>query len=167
MFSQLFVARSRRICDYVKETVGPATRVGGLDDSKPLTTYFTFSKFVENCESILFGTPPFETRNRVDFSRFKKNFTIRSGVDHLIVWTQIRSFIKGSIESLEVESETKKKGEPLTREQYLDTEMIGSRRSRLTLEERNIAYDEYERYQKVSNVKCILKQLYNSSQRLN
>lgn len=90
-FSQVFVARSQRICNYVRETVGPNTRIGGLDDSTPLTTYFTFSKFVENCESVLFDKQSqFDARNRVDFARFKKQFTPDSGMDHLIIWTQIQ-----------------------------------------------------------------------------
>jgi hypothetical protein len=37
---------------------------------------------------------------RVDFGRFKRDFTTsRSGLDALVVWTGIRSYLKGSIEA--------------------------------------------------------------------
>lgn len=148
-FTQIFVARSQRICDYVKEVVGPSTRVGGLDDETPATTYLTFSRFFENCESVAYDNKhPFPSRNRIDFSRFKEEYgsimVNNFDIDPLTVWTQVRSFIKGSIEAL-IENE----GEPLSKEQYLDTKMMGSKRCRLNMEERENAYAAFQKYEEV------------------
>jgi superfamily I DNA/RNA helicase len=64
----------------------------------------------------------------------------RVALDALVVWTQIRSFIKGSIEAVLAQR-------PLTLEEYLDTKVFGSERCRLNRDQRKEAYESYIRYQ--------------------
>ena len=64
------------------------------------------------------------------------------GLDPLVVWTQIRSFIKGSIEAA-------LQHHPLTLDQYLDTEAFGKDRSRLSPDQRREVYHLYTRYDEV------------------
>lgn len=79
-------------------------------------------------------------KNRVDFSRFKKEFFCEkrdnSQLDPLIIWTQIRSFIKGSIEAV-------MKGRALEWDEYKD---LGQNQCRLTEDQRRSAYDAYLSY---------------------
>ena len=65
-----------------------------------------------------------------------------NGLDPLVVWTQIRSFIKGSIEAA-------LQHHPLTLDQYLDTEAFGKDRSRLSPDQRREVYHLYTRYDEV------------------
>ena len=131
-FSQLFIARSRKVCSYVKETVG-------VDGTTSSQKYWTYEKFLTECEKALgIGAMTEDRRsNRVDFARFKAEF-VRSDVkmDPLIVWTQIRSFIKGSIQSVT-------EGRPLTRDEYLG---LGEKQNRLPSDLRQMAYDIFESY---------------------
>lgn len=78
----------------------------------------------------------------MDYHRFKKTFPdLDVGLDYLVIWTQIRSFIKGSIEAVV-------KGSPLSREEYLDEKVIGYRgRCRLSPEHRHRAYGVFEKYE--------------------
>jgi putative component of toxin-antitoxin plasmid stabilization module len=84
----------------------------------------------------------------VDFDGFKRHFwdIIRgdkhhAGLDSLQVWTQIRSFIKGSFEAA-------KAGRALTREEYLQ---LGPRRCRLSADLRKEAYKLFTRYRDILN----------------
>jgi superfamily I DNA/RNA helicase len=132
-FSQLFVARSMRICNFVRKTVGG--RAERLE-------FLTFNDFLRQCESTLKVTLSLDPDKHVDYPAFRAVFTdCEFGLDKLVVWTQIKSFIKGSIEAVV-------KGAPLSREDYLNTEMIGSRRCRLSPEQREKAYSAYEQYDK-------------------
>lgn len=84
----------------------------------------------------------FDPASRIDYAKFKNYFAgTDCELESLNVWTQIRSFIKGSIEAI-------KKQSPLSREEFLDTTVIGSRRCRLTTEQRDVAYTAYEKYEK-------------------
>lgn len=138
--SQLFVARSRRICSYVRGLVeGSAAPSDNVQ-------YLTFARFIERCERILRiqrrhgggdwgdGYDP----DQMTFPRFKlevyKQATFE--LDALIVWSQIRSFIKGSVEAV-------KSGRPLTRDEYL---RFGKSRCRLSKRHRELAYSAYEAY---------------------
>jgi len=77
---------------------------------------------------------------RIDFTRFKLECYNKScTLGPLIVWSQIRSFIKGSIEAI-------KNGRPLTREEYYE---LGRNRCRLSREQREAAYSAYEYYQSI------------------
>jgi len=133
------------LSDYVKETVGSSSNLN--DQGIPITTYVMFNKFVDNCEEVVYPNgSPYHFRKRVDFNRFKEVFPKPDGgLDSLTVWTQIRSFIKGSIEALKINN-----GAPLSLEQYSDTELIGSKsRCRLKLDDRVMAYAAFENYEKV------------------
>jgi AAA domain len=139
--SQLFVARSRRICSYVR---------GLVEGSAPPSEhaqYHTFARFIEKCERVLHiqrrqgGGDWGDSRDpdQMTFSRFKLEIYKQSTfeLDALIVWSQIRSFIKGSIEAV-------KASRPLKREEYLQ---LGKSRCRLSQKHRELAYSAFEVYQ--------------------
>ena len=137
-FSQLFLARSKGLCDYVKEAVDG----GGGAEMK----FETFNQIVSSLEESL---PPLDDRKNVlflpsskmDFRRFKRDVyrpVLSSGdVDALVVWASIRSFIKGSIEALQCSDNV------LSEEEYLN---LGKKRCRLSLEQRKFVYSIFERY---------------------
>jgi hypothetical protein len=143
-YSALFIARSKRICRYVQDSVGLLA-----EDSRDFITFSTFEAFLRKCEERLFGPGEHFTRDNskyVSFQQFKEifgNFDC-GDLDPLVVWTSIKSFIKGSIEAVI-------KGEPLSREDYLDNEKIGSRRCRLSPEQRDKVYDVFLKYQQYMN----------------
>jgi superfamily I DNA/RNA helicase len=62
-------------------------------------------------------------------------------VDALVVWTGIRSNLKGSIEA-------EQKGDPLTEADFLNTAKFGKRRCLLDPEQRSTVYQHFERYEK-------------------
>jgi AAA domain len=144
--SQLFVARSHRICTCVAETVGSS----GIreDDKGGRISYLTFQKLLRDCESSLSAKMnesdfSFQSATRIDYAKFRDFMKQQSHckLEPLIVWTQIRSFIKGSIETV-----TKRRA--LTLQEYLDTTVIGSRRCRLKAQQRQAAYAAFEKYEK-------------------
>jgi len=120
-FKQLFVARSSKICKHVKALVGP--------DNGAKCGYFPFAKFLDTCGAIVGeGKEMQKKRNNVDFKRYKHEFyrpTKETPLDPLVIWTQIRSFIKGSIETV-------KKGQPLSKDDYMN---LGEKKCRLTSEQ--------------------------------
>ena len=59
-----------------------------------------------------------------------------------VIWTQIRAFIKGSIEAVI-------KGSPISKEQYLDFNVFPIKRCRLSASQRELAYTIYEAYDKL------------------
>jgi hypothetical protein len=97
-----------------------------------------------------------DTRNRITFARFRKEFyedfllskdKKRKSTDPdfrhispLRAWTQIYSFIKGSIEA------AKSSEKCISRAEYTEGEAFSSGRCRLEKEDREIAYSIYERY---------------------
>jgi len=102
-YSQLFVARSPKICDIVKGLVGSEYN----EENQELRTlqYVSFKKLTDMFLEALSTkeSPRFASSRRMDFQRFKKEFSWphgTSGLDLLVLWTQIRSFIKGSVEAL-------------------------------------------------------------------
>jgi hypothetical protein len=148
-FSQLFVARSHNICKHVQKAVG--SDPDNLTEGQRLD-FLTFGKLKDLCGDCLPGSEEeskYKDRSkRIDFSRFKRDFhTIirESGLDALIVWTQIRSSIKGSIHAVV-------QRRALTLKEYVDPKVIGARRCRLTTEQREAAYKAYEGYQQILEV---------------
>ena len=104
----------------------------------------TFGQAVRLLESTLPATDGpanlFLPSQRMDFGRFKREVyqpESSGGLDALVVWTNIRSFIKGSIEALLSSCHV------LTESDYLD---LGKRRCRLSPEQRKSVYATYERY---------------------
>lgn len=72
--------------------------------------------------------------------RYRDSRGVEIQMNALTAWTQIYSFIKGSVESVMA-------GRPLTREQYTDLNLIGKGRCKLDNEARNCAYTIFEKYQ--------------------
>lgn len=98
-FRQLFVTRSGTLCDFVRMYQQHNYSAEDLAN----TAYLTFDLFLENME----GKDGASTSNNkmVDFRRFRdkvvpllKVKSSASSLDPQVVWTQIRFFIKGSIE---------------------------------------------------------------------
>jgi len=140
-FSQLFVARSQRLARYVSETVGSHER----------STFTTFGELLHQLEAELPDvdcTPSiFLPSQKMDFSRFKRDVcrenTGQKGnqyIDPMIAWTNIRSFIKGSIEALSSADQI------LDREAFLQ---LGKKRCRLNQTDRQKVYEVFLHYQKV------------------
>jgi UvrD/REP helicase N-terminal domain len=144
-FSQLFVARSRGICKIVSSLVG--SEYDENDQHLRNVEYITFTKLINKCNETLQQADdplPFDPAYRVDFRRFKRDFpwVCKCDVDALVIWTQIRSFIKGSIEALV-------KGRPkyLGLQEYLDMEVFSVARCRLSKLQREKAYEAFLRYE--------------------
>ena len=135
-FTQLFVARSAKLCRYVEGVVGNR-------DGCEMTTFHDLRDRLENelpiHESI---QGDYSNRNNkyMHFFRFKKEMfgNGTEGIDPLLVWTNIRSFIKGSIEALRSERGY------LSKEEYLT---LGKKRCRFSEEQRETIYDIFQSYQ--------------------
>ena len=137
-FSQLFVARSTRLCRYVAGAVG--------EDSR--TSFCTYSRLLSDIESTL---PRLTARNfspsrKVDFTRFKRDFhnipSSNEKVSALVLWTVVRTFLKGSIEAFQ------SPGGILPREDFLEVERLGKNRCRIPAELRGQIYDDFLQYQR-------------------
>jgi len=136
--SQLFVARSNRLGEFVKKIVGET----------PTTTFTTFGNLLDMLEhhprlTVLRQGVSNNRANRMDYSRFKREVFQRDkadGMDALVIWTNIRSFIKGSIEALKDPNRA-----CLTEQEFLD---LGKHRCRLPTDQRVKVYKWFETYQK-------------------
>lgn len=133
-FSQLFVARSSQLCRYVENIIG----------QKDYTDLKTFNSLVLHLEQELPNheslTDDFITERSdkyMNFSRFKKLYG-SCGIDPLIVWTNIRSFIKGSLEAFSSADNV------VSREDFLQ---FGKKRCRYSEEQRDMIYSIFEQYQ--------------------
>ena len=141
-FKQLFIARSQRLCDYVSGAVYMSSS-GQDDESLKGMQFETYAQVIGSLESQL--SPVSEnTGDRVlnsrkmDFRRFKREVyrpDSSGGLDILVIWTNIRSYIKGSIEA--------RIG--LARGGVLGT---WKRRCRLSPEQRQCVHAMFERYDK-------------------
>lgn len=118
------------MCSYVRDTVGEDAQAGNVD-------FWTYEKFLREAEVSLGCAARSEKANRMDFRRFKSEvFDANMKIDALVAWTQIRSFIKGSIQSV-------KHRRSLTKEEYFN---LSERENRLEKYLRKIAYDVFESY---------------------
>jgi len=162
VITQLFVCRSRRLRDNVSRYQQEYCYAGTGDDMMS-ADFLTINSFIaQHMASAVFGNRGrlrFEKVKEVDFRRFKEEFyhDIRPKkgqvLDPLVVWTQIRSFIKGSVETV---MHALGRGEPrpeswefgndpwVHKEQYMN---FSSGRCRLTMEQRIAAYDMFLHYQ--------------------
>ena len=138
LFTQLFVARSVRLCRYVEGAVGEDNR----------TSFTTYERLLNDIESTLptSQTKHFNPSQRMDFSRFRRDFHSQSSskekIGALISWTVIRTFLKGSIEAFQNSDGI------LPKDDFLEVERLGKNRCRLPSELREVVYDEFLRYQK-------------------
>jgi hypothetical protein len=137
-FSQLFVARSKSLCTYVKNATGS-------NDNDSFTTYDELKEQLEgNLPKVAGVRDGFPEELEMRYYRFKREvYSGEESLDPLLVWTSIRSFIKGSIEAT-----LNKPSHALSRDDFLDFEKFGSKRCRLTREQRQVAYRIYKRYVK-------------------
>jgi flagellar biosynthesis GTPase FlhF len=140
LFSQLFVARSPRLCTYVKNNIGES------DGSE----FVTFEMLLEELENTLPKVEnirdSFPENQFMRFSAFKQEiYDGDKGVDALIVWTNIRSFMKGSIEALQDSNLA------VSEDEYLSEENFGKKRCRLTTDQRKIVYEIFLKYQERMN----------------
>jgi len=136
-FTQLFVARSVRLCRYVEGAVGEDNR----------SSFSTYEKLLNDIESSLPGqSRNFNPSQKMDFGRFKRDFhsqpSSNEKVSALISWTVIRTFLKGSIEAFQSLDGI------LPRDAFVEVERLGNKRCRVPQELREQVYDEFLRYQK-------------------
>ena len=155
-FSQLFISRSQRLKNYVQEIVGCGSDIMDGDLQRKFMTFteliqtleFHFTRLNESNSLV-----SFVRSCKMTYQRFSRDVYLQSdSVDALIVWRNIQSFIKGSIESIQL-------GRPLTEDEYLS---LGSRRCRLSLGHRKEVYKIFKRYQKI----CSDISLWDDSDRI-
>ena len=143
--TQLFVTRSPRLCSFMKlyqqqqkgeQETGEASAVD----------YLSLSEFVSHFEAAccrfkgVGRTKVYVRPNEVTYARFRRevypfiNKRSECKLDALVVWTQVRSFIKGSIEA----------AHPLSKEQYM---ALPRSRCKLSSAEKGQVYEVYMRYE--------------------
>ncbi|CAJ1966167.1 unnamed protein product [Cylindrotheca closterium] len=143
-FTQLFVARSQKLCAYVQAIIG----------NPPGTSFETYDKLKQRLEQELPTNEDirssFPTELKMRFDVFKREvYNVGQDIDPLLAWTSIRSFIKGSIEA------TLKTGlaKAISEEEFLDTTVFSSGRCSLTVDQRKIVYPIYQKYVRFLNEK--------------
>jgi len=136
-FTQLFVARSQRLCYYVEGIVEKST-------SASFETHGNLKKRLEHELPRKDGIrSDFPKEARMRFDTFKREvYDGDQGIDPLLVWTSIQSFIKGSIEATMKQSGNR----AISEEEFLNTEVFSSGRCSLSIPQRKIVYPIYERY---------------------
>lgn len=148
--SQLFVARSPRICLLVGSLQG--TGVQAQDSMHFLTLHEVIHKVVSALG--LEDKKPWHRKDlRVDYLKFKRDIfpavlaarrrTTTCTIDALVVWTVMRSFIKGSYEAvLGIDStgarQSERAGNPIDVQTLLN---LGEERLRLSPEQRREAFE--------------------------
>jgi len=170
--SQLFIARSTYLCKLVQKEVecsfGSETILESEKDNNRSIEYLRMKNFLRkiegminlyNCETsedtlkMSSFSDSHKDSNYVDFHKFRdkifNKITHKSTtLDPLIVWTQIRSFIKGSIEAIKQESTSNHHSTTfLSKEIYLDMMIFPFDRCRLNEVQREEAYHIFLRYQ--------------------
>ena len=144
--SQLFVSRSNRLCEMVKSV---QKRECSADELSK-THFMTLDKFILKIEKLVKSSSSetsfiqYLNSKYVDYSIFRdKIFPVIKGkitLDSLVVWTQIRTHIKGSLEAV-------LQKEPISLVQYLDTDKFGKDRCKLSVDQRKDVYRIYINYQ--------------------
>jgi hypothetical protein len=134
-FSQMFVARSVRLCRYVEGAVSEDNRA----------SFLTYERLLYEIESSLPGQrKSFNPSQRIDFHRFRdfhSSSSLKEKVNALTSWTVMRTFMKGSIEAFQSPDGR------LPREVFIEVEKLGKNRCRIPLDLREDLYDEFLRYQ--------------------
>lgn len=136
-FAQLFVARSKKICRYVRRLVGARSSGGDAEEEgdRGTCSYISFSKLLSDCCERI-GGKRFPARSRVSYARYKREFyrgATANQLDPLVIWSQIFNFIKGSILAVS-------KGRPLVLDEYL---ALGEKQCRLNVDQRKVAYQYF------------------------
>jgi len=136
---QLFVARTQRICDYVRGLQeGAGEDLTSIEFMKMESLNVHLSQVLSEGNS----SSGWDSRKFISYKRFSERVWGEIKGDEpelnvLQVWTQIRSFIKGSFEAASQSS-------ALTRAQYVDG--LGKDRCRLGVASRKRAYEIFSRY---------------------
>jgi hypothetical protein len=159
-FSQLFVARSPRICKYVERTIAEPHKCSRFLTFANVLAWLTKQLSVASSPSTSTSASTstqqrrFLPSNKVDYGRFKREFYVHevavagtagsSTLDPLLVWTHIRSFLKGSIEAIQADGAG---AAVVSKEEYLSTNCFGKKRCRLSMAQRDTIYGIFERYQ--------------------
>ena len=138
---QLFVSRTSRLCEYVEALQKKA----GEDLST--VALKRVDDFVDDLSKDVDPDKRWLRKHYVTYERFCSDIwpTIQGSekeLDVLHVWTQIRSFIKGSYEATV-------QRRPLTMMQYTDLALFSKDRCRLKGDQRIRAYGIYEEYQRI------------------
>ena len=138
---QLFVSRTSRLCEYVEALQKRA----GEDLST--VAMRRVDDFVEELSRDVDPEKRWSRRHYVTYERFCSDIWpqikgTEKELDALHVWTQVRSFIKGSYEATSRQN-------PLTAHQYIDFKTFGKDRCRLDRDQRLRAYAIFEGYQRI------------------
>lgn len=133
---QLFVCRSKRLCEFVKGWVQKSSPTSEIQDVG--ADFMTLEKFIRHMEAVVpcddqedREACTFVNNHRVNYYRFRSELYPRilnrkkTALDPLVLWTQVRSFIKGSIEAVLLRR-------PLSLEEYLDQKDFSSDRCYLS-----------------------------------
>jgi UvrD/REP helicase N-terminal domain len=138
-FSQLFIARSERLSRFVRRTVGDF-------ESCCFTTFQDLLSTLESSLAMSTAGSLFLPSRRVDFALFKRDVfrdaKLWGGLDALVLWTNVRSYVKGSIEALA------SPGRILSYDDYVSVEKLGKKRCRLSPEHRPEVYKAFRAYSK-------------------
>ena len=133
--SQLFVARSGRICRMVGSLQGYSAGLAAVDgagSSMALRELKKIERQVMNALGVVS-----QPHKHVDYNRFKAEVFPAAvkgcKLDALVVWTAMRTFIKGSVEAV-------MKGRPVEEAAFMG---FGESRLRLTPDQRREAYHAY------------------------
>ena len=150
-FRQLCVTRSAKLCELLKSLYRDGEENSALSQR---ADFRTLEQFISHMEKVCGATAgaasglpfPFPKNRNVDFACFRDTiFPTIAGkdrsLDALTVWTQIRSFLKGSVEAVLL-------GRPLQLKEYLDLDTFGKNRCRLPKDERRKAFRLFEQYEK-------------------
>lgn len=135
---QLFVSRTTRLCEYVEAL---QKRAG---EDMASVAMRRIDDFVDEICRDLDRDRKWPEKYRIDYDRFceiiwKDIKGKERELDALQIWTQFRTFIKGSYEATSMQR-------PLALEEYLS---LGADRCRLTDEQRRRAYRFFESYRRV------------------
>lgn len=159
--TQLFVARSKSLCKLVKSYQQNSDTT--YQSYKGKFSFMTFNDFVnEMCRKVAGRLGQelkyiFKSEKRVTNKIFKEE--IWNEIKHScnladnIVWTQIHSCLKGSVEVI-VKKAAEEGGDfvtsfkYLTLEEYMNESDFSYKRTKLTQPQKNEAYKAFERYQK-------------------
>ena len=136
-FSQLFVARSKRLCSYVAEVIC---------DKRSCRTFDEVTNEIDATLPRLENSHTFVPSKRVDYRRFKQEFHEKhdfkdNTAGALYVWTAIRTFIKGSLEAFQSADGI------LSKNDFVAVERLGKNRCKVPFDLREGIYDEFLKYE--------------------
>lgn len=137
---QLFLARTKRLCGFVERLVAKTTTVDENLEFKRVVDWV--EEMRKKCGRGDDGR--YQANKHMNYHNFCKQWEMVRGdeveLDALQVWTQIRSFIKGSFEAAQ-------NHRPLTESEYVED--LSKDRCRLGENSRRKAYAAFQRYERL------------------